>query len=89
MSQVKCHLDQTMKRLMRLYSLYSFFTLSTKWDGCSAGLPGRLIPWKDPVPIVQVAWWAPVPFWTGSENLASQPGFVPRTVQVVANRFTD
>jgi len=28
-------------------------------------------PGKDPVPIVQEAGWAPGPFWTGSENLAS------------------
>jgi hypothetical protein len=26
-------------------------------------------PWKDPVPIVQEAWWAPGPVWTGAENL--------------------
>ena len=26
---------------------------------------------KDPVPIVQEAWWAPVLVWTGAENLAS------------------
>jgi hypothetical protein len=27
-------------------------------------------PGKDPVPILQEAWWAPGPVWTGSENLA-------------------
>ena len=27
-------------------------------------------PWKDSVPIVQKAGWAPGPVWTGSENLA-------------------
>jgi len=27
-------------------------------------------PWKDPVPIVQEAGWAPAPVWTGAENLA-------------------
>ena len=27
-------------------------------------------PGKDPVPIVQEAWWAPGPVWTGAENLA-------------------
>ena len=30
-----------------------------------------LYPWKDPVPIVQEAGWAPGPVWTGAENLAS------------------
>ena len=28
------------------------------------------IPWKDPVPIVQEAGWAPEPVWTDAENLA-------------------
>ena len=28
------------------------------------------IPWKDPVPIVQEAGWAPGPVWTSAENLA-------------------
>ena len=55
----------------------------------SAGCPGRFIPGKDPVPIVQVVVWTPVPVWTGAENLASIPGFEPRTVQLVANRYTD
>ena len=27
-------------------------------------------PWKDSVPIVQEAGWAPGPVWTGAENLA-------------------
>ena len=27
-------------------------------------------PWKDPVPIVQEAGWAPGPVWTGAKNLA-------------------
>jgi len=27
-------------------------------------------PGKDPVPIVQEAWWDPGPVWTGTENLA-------------------
>ena len=44
---------------------------------------------KDPVPIVQEAGWAPGPVWTGAENLAPQTGFDPRTVQPVANRYTD
>jgi len=43
---------------------------------------------KDPVPIVQEAGWASGPVWTGAENLA-QPGFDPRTVQLVGSRYTD
>jgi len=32
--------------------------------------PGRSLPGKDPVPIVQEAGWAPGPVWTGAGNLA-------------------
>ena len=32
--------------------------------------PDAFTPGKDPVPIVQEAWWAPVPVWIGAENLA-------------------
>ena len=45
-------------------------------------------PGKDPVPIVQEAGWAPGPVWTGAENL-DPPGFDPRTVKLVASRYTD
>jgi len=34
----------------------------------SASRPGRSLA---PVPILQEAGWAPVPVWTGAENLAS------------------
>jgi hypothetical protein len=44
---------------------------------------------RDPVPIVQDAVWALGQIWTGVENLASPPGFDPRTVQLVASRYTD
>jgi len=46
-------------------------------------------PWKDPVPIVQEAGWAPQPVWTGAGNLALPLGFDPRIVQSVASRYTD
>ena len=45
-------------------------------------------PWKDPVPIVQEAGWAPGPVWKGAENL-DPSGFEPWTVQPVASRYTD
>ena len=35
---------------------------------------------RDPVLIVQEAWWAPVSVWTG---------FDPRTVQSIPSRYTD
>ena len=54
----------------------------------SASRPGRSLPGKDPVPIVQEAGWAPGPVWTGAGNL-DPPGFDPRTVQPVASRYTD
>jgi hypothetical protein len=41
-----------------------------------------------PVPIVEEAGWAPGPVWTGAENIPS-PGFDPRTVQLVASRYSD
>ena len=37
--------------------------------------------------IVYEAGWAKGPVWTGAENSAL-PGFDPRTVQPVANRYT-
>ena len=39
--------------------------------GWSTPRPGRFIPEKDPVPIVQEAGWVPGPVWTAAENLAS------------------
>ena len=53
--------------------------------GWSTPRPGRFTPGKDPVPIVQEAGWASGPVWRGAENLASPPGFDPRTVQPVAS----
>ena len=51
----------------------------------SGSRPGRsFTPGKDPVPIVQEAVCAPVPVWTGAENLAPPPGFDPPTVQPVS-----
>jgi hypothetical protein len=52
----------------------------------STNTPGRFTSWKDPVPIVQEAGWAPGSLWTCDKNLAS-PGFDPRTVQPVVSCF--
>jgi hypothetical protein len=46
--------------------------------------PGRVTPGKDPVSVVYEAGWAQGLVWTCAENLASPPGFDPRTVQLVA-----
>ena len=45
-------------------------------------------PWKDPVPIVQRAGWAPGPVSTGAKNLTST-GIQSRTVQPIASRYTN
>ena len=45
-------------------------TLALDGGGWSTPRPGRLTPEKDPVPIVYEAGMAPVPVWTGAENLA-------------------
>ena len=42
---------------------------------------------RDTVPNVEEAGWATAPVWTGVENLAP-PGFDPRTLQLVASRYT-
>jgi hypothetical protein len=68
--------------------LYSFSTSALVGGGWSAPRPGRFTRKKDPVPIVQEAWWAQgrsgrvEKFW-------SPPGFDSRTVQPVASRYTD
>jgi hypothetical protein len=45
-------------------------TSALRWGGGSAPLPGRFIPGKGPVPILQEAGWAPGTVWEGAENLA-------------------
>jgi hypothetical protein len=46
-------------------------TTALEGDERSASRPGRYLPpRKNPVPIVQKAWWTPGPVWTGAENLA-------------------
>jgi len=41
------------------------------WGGGQPHASAACTPGKDPVPIVQEARWAPVPVWTGAENLVS------------------
>ena len=45
-------------------------------------------PGKDPVPILQEAWWAPGPVWIGAGNLVTT-GIRFRTVQPAASRYSD
>jgi hypothetical protein len=44
--------------------IYSFSTSALGGGGCSAPLPGRFTPGKDPVPIVEEVGWAPESVWT-------------------------
>ena len=44
-------------------------------------------PGKDPVPILQDAWWAPGPVWTGGKFVPT--GIRSPTVQPVVSRYTD
>jgi len=62
-----------------MYSSSPSLTLAQKGGGWSAPRLGCFTPGKDPVPIVQVAGWAPSPVWTGSQS--PRPGFDPRTFQ--------
>jgi len=51
-------------------------------------LPGRFTPRNDLVPIEQEAGRATGSVWMGAENFAPT-GINPRTVQLVARRYTD
>ena len=66
--------------------LYPFMTKAL--EGGQVKAPAIFTSWKDPVPIVQAAGWAPGPVWTGAENLATT-GIRSRTVRLVASRYTD
>ena len=46
----------------------------------SAARPGRTLPGKDPVPIVQEAGWAPGPVWTGGKSRPHQDSIPDRPV---------
>ena len=41
---------------------------SGQLGGFGKATPGRCTPRKDPVLLVQEAWWAPGPLWTGGKN---------------------
>jgi hypothetical protein len=69
--------------------LNSFFNLGAKMEWVVNATTRPLYPREsEPIPNVQEDRWAPGPVWMGVENLAP-PGFGPRTVQPIANRYTD
>ena len=53
-----------------MYSYTLSLTSTLGEGGWSTPRPGHFTLGKDPVPIVQEAWWAPGPVWTGAENVA-------------------
>jgi hypothetical protein len=59
-----------------------------EYFGGSGYGPGALTPGTDPVPRVQEDGWASNPVWANADNLASS-GSEPRSVQLVASRYTD
>ena len=71
---------------------YSSILPLTSALGRGFGGPGNasaaLPPGTDPVPSVQEDGWASKPVWAGPENLAAT-GSDPRSVQLVASRYTD
>ena len=76
------------KRRIRGYIAILSLTSALDGDGWSTPRPGRFTPReREPVPIVQEAWWAPGPVRTGVENLSPPPGFDHRTVQPVVIRY--
>jgi hypothetical protein len=69
--------------------LYSLFNLGDRWEWMVNMKPWPLYHWKrDPVSILQEAWWASVQVWTATENLAPAE-FKPQIVQPTVNYFTD
>jgi hypothetical protein len=51
-----------------IYLLFHDHGTRRGWGVSVTPLP-LFTPWKDPIPIVQEAGWAPGPVWTGAENL--------------------
>jgi hypothetical protein len=50
--------------------------------------PGRFTPWKDPVPLYRRV-GGPQSLSGQVRKISPPPGFDPRTVQPVANRYSD
>ena len=65
------------------YSSTLSLTSALGGGGWSTPSPGHFTPRKDPVPIVQEAWWAPRAGLDGCGKSRTPPGIDPRTVQPV------
>ena len=70
------------------YSSTLCLTSEPDRGGWSTPSSCRFNPGNYLIPSVQNVGWAPVPVWTGAEDL-DPPGFDSRTVQPVASRYTD
>ena len=87
--KVKFTIEQATKAQKESYS--STLSLNSALDGggWSTPRPGRFTPGKDLVPIVQGAGWGPRAGLNRCGKSRLPPGCDPRTVQLVANRYTD
>ena len=76
---------------LRSIALLFFLTSALDGGGWSTPRPGRFTPMKDLLPIVFEAdcEWAPRTGLDGCRKSLPPTGFDPRTVQPVANRYTD
>jgi hypothetical protein len=70
------------------YSCTLSLTSALDGVGWSTPRPGRFTPGNDPVPIVQETGW-PQGRSGRVLKISPPPGFNPRTVQLVASRYTD
>jgi hypothetical protein len=65
--------------------LLFFLNLVTRLGWVDSAMPGPIYRWEsDPVPVVQVAGWAPGLVWTCA-TVSSPPGFDPWTIQPIAS----
>jgi len=68
---------------------YSFFNLGARYWWVVNATSRKFYPREtDPVPMVQESEWAPGPVCSGAINLGPPPGFDPRDVEPVENRYT-
>jgi len=88
--RVKFILELAMKAQRGVRGIAQLFNLGFTLGWVVNATPRPLHPSeRDLVSILHEAGWAPGRLWTGAENLATPPGFDPRTVQSVASRRTD
>jgi len=88
--RVQFALELTMKPQKGIRVRYSstlFFILGARWGRWLMLRPGRFTPGKRPLSIPQEAGCSPMPVWTCAEHVRTS-GLDPRTVQLIAGRYT-